>query len=274
MKGRLGWIVAILFALGIAYAKWGGGTGDDLRQAAADNKVTIAITADRPGRAHITVTRARAGSGALHFVLPIGTVLAAADDHSQRLMTAARLEIYVAADQPSVELDVETYCLDQFKPPPLEASPLTLAVPGPDGTSEATEDDKLAACLADSGATLHRRQVALWLVKGRYLDKSYDDATSDATRQFEDELSRELQDKMNSEFAARLRQADPGIGEAEIRRQIARFTPDKLRARVHDKAVSLTRAAFGHARADAFALLEKCGDNAATALFFHTAPDG
>ena len=273
MKGKLGWIVALLLALGIAWAKWGGDSGDDLLDAVASGKITVAVSTDRPDRAQITINRA-SGTGELSFTLPAGSVIAAGNDHTQRLMTASKVDIHLAAGATSAEVDVDTYCLDQFKAPPLTPTTMSFVSPQEDIAGDTSENAKLAACLQDGDATLRRRQVALWLVKGGYLDKSYDDATDDATRQFEEELSRELQDRIGSEFAARLRQAKPGISDAEVQRQIARFTPDKLRARVHDQAVSLTRGAFGHAKADASALLEKCGYHAATALFFATAPEG
>ena len=274
MKGKLGWIVALALLGVVVYLLWQRSGGNDLLSAAASGKVTISASADRPDRAHIIVTRSGSGAEALTYTLAAGSLIVPGDDHTQRLMTAETVEIRFAAGETSRELDIETYCLDQFKAPPLEATPMVLSSPGDGGTADNSEYAKLADCLQHSDAALRRRQVALWLVKGGFLDKSYDDATDAATQQSEEELSNELQGRIGSEFAARLRQAAPGISDAEVQRQIDRFTPDKLRARVHDRAVALTRGAFGHAKADAQQLLEQCGYHAATALFFQTAPEG
>lgn len=263
-------IAAILLMLA-AVVLQGCGDGNDLFSAVGAGEATIAATADRPDRARVTVTRT-GGSGARSFTLPAGTLLLPSNERTQRLMTAATVEVRFAAGETEKRIDVETYCLDPFRTPPLEPTPMTPMAPYHHAAQENGELTKLADCLQDKDAPLRRRQVAIWIVKGGFLDKGYDEAIDEAKGQFEDALAAELGDRIRAELGTRLRKARPGIGDAEVQRQLDRFTPEELRERVRPKAAAMTRQAFGRARADAQTLLEQCGYPAAAARFFQTAP--
>lgn len=270
MRNGPRWIATIVLMLA---AMWlpGCGGANDLFSAVNNGEVTIAATAERPDRTRVTVTRTN-GAQARSYVLPAGIILMPSNERTQRLMTAATVEVRFAAGETEKAIDVETYCLDQFKTPPLEPTPMVPMAPYQYVAEENNEFAKLADCLQDKGAPLRRRQVAIWIVKGGFLDKSYDEATDEAARQFEDALSLELQERIHGELGTRLRRARPGISDAEVQRQLDRFTADKLRERVRAKAAAMTRQAFGRAKAEAQALLEQCGYPAATARFFQTAP--
>jgi hypothetical protein len=273
MKGCAGWIVALALAVGICYF-WFVRPLEDVRAAAARGQVDLTVAAVGASSATLTVTRRDGVTGRLMFRLPAGTVIANGDPHSQRLITARAVVVTLDASANAVQQQVETYCLDQFKVPPVAASPLRI---DPVGTSDAEGDlseiSRLADCLEESSGLARDRQLAIWLVKEGFVGKDYDRARGEAIDALAAELGSEMRRKVSRELRSRLRQADPSISEAELRRQEARFSPGKLAVRVHGEAERLIDTSFANARGNVAPLLQACAYDTATLAFFRTAPN-
>jgi hypothetical protein len=218
----------------------------------------------------------------LVFRLPAGAILSSSAPGAQRLITANSVTIVMAASENTVEQEVQTYCLDQFKVPPLASTPLTvdLAVDtGQSGGGSADAGDavsetaKLAACLEQSPATSRDRQVAIWLVKEGFIAKSYDDARREAIASLSRELESEMRDKISTQLAARLRQAS-SMSEDEIRREERRFASGSgaLSSRVRAQAEHLVETSFVNVKAGVGPALQGCSYDTASLKFFQTAP--
>ncbi|MDB5705074.1 MAG: hypothetical protein JWN66_2190 [Sphingomonas bacterium] len=272
MKGCVGWIVALGLVLGILYF-WFTRPLEDLRVAATRGQVDLAVVAGGANSATLTITRRDGVTGRLMFRLPAGTVIASDDSHTQRLITAKAVVVSLDASQTTTQQQIETYCLDQFKVPPVATTPLRIDLGSAGDSGEGvSEISKLADCLEGTSGSARDRQVAIWLVKEGFIEKNYDQARSEAIDSLATELGTEMRRKISTELRARLRQADPSITEEEIRRQEARFSPGKLSARVHGEAERLIDASFANVRGGVDPILKKCAYDTASLAFFQTAP--
>jgi hypothetical protein len=191
-----------------------------LTEAVAQNLVKVEIGGFREDRdtVAVAVSRVAGVSGRIQAVLPAGTILYSSDPGGQRMMTAKSATIMLAEGAVEGNAVVEVYCLDQFALRPTAATTFTL--PGDMqifDTSQAEPVSDLASCLEKGGAPPGVRQLAIWLVAGRYVDWNYESVRQELFSKYQSTMA----DQVEGAFTAN---AD------RKRRALRHFPPDRVEA--------------------------------------------
>ena len=236
-------------------------SGDDLQVdvSAADgsgHSVTITISREDP-------------SDAVSVVIPIGTIIWPAESGAQRLIVAGETRLALAAGEASQSVDVSTFCIDEFAPPPQISAPMALAAPDPSVDIRVEEREplhKLAACLTDEAASDGDKQLAVWAVSGKMMGRS----RGEALRNLTEGLAREMLTERRSQLEAKrdeMRKVGPDLTEAQLDQLIAaeiKDGMDDLRRLAADKASEQLDSFVAHDQA----LMSRCGYDAGQQRIF------
>ena len=176
-----------------------------INQAIQDGKVQAKIVAsdDSGDSTTITLTRPNGVTGTFVVVIPSGTVLYGTDGQ-QRLITAASVTVVLSDDNPSVDQQVATFCMDEFAATPPSQAVLSFAPPdgGQGVTTEETEPlHKLVDCMAPSTQPFGDKQAAVWAVSGDLLSKTPAEALSFLTDGFVSQMSVERRKQLEAKRA-------------------------------------------------------------------------
>jgi hypothetical protein len=249
-----------------------------LLDAVQSHQVDVSVSAPSSGQVTITVTRSGSGAGgdagdngadAPTFVLAAGTVISGGDSGVQRLMTAQDATFVFGAST-TASATVPTYCIDPFKETPGVSTVLAID-PAQQDAEDVGPARKLAQCLRSDQSGAANDQLAIWATTDGFLDKTYDEARSAANDGYRQGLEAQMAKRMQS-FADRLRQAAPTASQADIDREVARFTPAVVSARLDQEAHDMTDRLLAGFLGGGRPLLDKCGYDTASSQFYRTAP--
>lgn len=250
-----------------------------LLDAVQNHQAEVSVSVQTDGEATITVTRPAeaAGGGASSsdagggptFVLAAGTVISGGDASLQRLMTAQDVTFVFGAST-TATATVRTYCIDPFKETPGSSTVLTID-PAQQDAADVGPARKLAQCLRNDASISGADQMAIWATTDGFLDKTYDEARSAAYRGYRDGLETEMASRMSS-FGDRLRQAAPNASPEDIDREIARFSPATVSARLDQEATQMVDQLLAGFLGGGRALLDRCGYETASSQLYRTAP--
>ena len=182
-----------------------------------DLQVEVSAGDDSGHSVTISVTRDESDEEVI-VVIPLCTIIWPAKKGAQRLMVASDTRLVLAAGQSFESVDVSTFCIDEFAPPPPISAPMALAAPDPSVEIRVEEREplhKLAECLTDEDASDGDKQLAVWAVSGKMLGRSRTQAlsalTEGLTRQMLVERRRQLEAKRGD-----ARKLAPDLSEAQL----------------------------------------------------------
>jgi hypothetical protein len=202
-NGSKYWLLIVGVVVAVVWVRSCEPTPLTLASAVQSDKVSVNIKADgnSGGSAIINVVRSWDTSGKVVVIIPAGTLLFSENSGTQRLMTAVEVRVVLTDEKPQVNTPVQTYCLDEFAPPPNDSSALSIDPP-PGGSSSTTEETeplhKLADCMATSSVAQGDKQLAIWAVKEDLLSKSRADALQFITAGLVGQMSQERRDQLNA----------------------------------------------------------------------------
>lgn len=272
-RNLVSWLVLALIVGGIVYWFSKGDERLDLLRAGQRGQVDLTLAGDGPSKAGLTVARTGGSGGALYFRLPAGTVIRDPSGASQSLMTAVPATIQLAKHQSTASLALETYCLEPMKPPPGLGSALAFEEEASDGGAGPDESAarELVTCLKPEAAAHGERQFAVWIVAQGYLEKPYADVQAMLKSSLRSELKAEMTSKVADGFERELRRTASWASEAQIQRQLARFTPQRIETRLEQEADAMTEQ-YLRGLLGARPLLANCGYAVDKLAFFATGP--
>jgi hypothetical protein len=278
VKGRI-WLLAIAAGIVLAVYQYVTTRPLQLLDAVATHDVTVAIAPIVPPipqtahsgyalpSARITILRTASTQGDLNVVVPAGTVIRNTSQGGQRLITAVPMTLHISSGDRSAAGTVDVYCIDQFGRPPTSSSHLVLAAPlgGDDPLAS------LAQCLHDK-STPDVAQMAVWLISGNYLDRSYADTRTALITSYETSIREQLSYTIPDGVPPELQQAAPDVSPGVLAAKLAEFRANKLPALIQRTATGRADADLSAMTENAAGALNDCGHDTSHSAFVTTAP--
>jgi hypothetical protein len=215
------------------------------------------------GEAPSTITTMRAAGtlGQLTIVIPAGTLLYTQDAFAQRLITAGAVTIVIPNGVAGMNVEMKTFCVDEFATIPLAETPLSFTRPPEENftrTEEVEPLHKLADCMSGSTLSDADKQLAVWAVSSDLLHRSPVEALEFLTSHFQASITRDQDEKIVRDKRPALIRDHPSLSELDIDTLI-RNEMESETAEIYEKAAREATAQLRNFLEHDRELLASCG---------------